>query len=90
MAIFRRIRDSHITDKIVGFLKENEAPELQFESIRYICYYCQGPRIPNTPIDSTLHPSKMFHKAKIINAGGVIDLENIIGYYYYYYILFFD
>lgn len=53
--LFRRIRDGNISKKIIGFLHE-ENVDLQYQSARFVCLYCQGPRIPNTPKQSTLHP----------------------------------
>eukprot|EP01083_Nonionella_stella_P025014 68893_1 len=73
--LFRRIRDSAVAKVIIGFLCEAEAPSLQYQSARFISHYCQGPRIPNTPCASTLHPSNMHHKSVCINNGAVSYLE---------------
>eukprot|EP01084_Bolivina_argentea_P295624 509006_1 len=75
--LFRRIRDSNVSKKIIGFLSEDQAPQLQYQSCRFIVHYCQGPRIPNTPKQSTLHPDNMYHKVICINNGAVVALETL-------------
>lgn len=58
--IFRSLRDSKASTVIIKFIAtEDLVPELQFQSCRYLVYYCQGPRIPNTPKNSTLNPNRM-------------------------------
>ena len=54
--LFRKIRDSNVSKQIIGFLNEKEVPQLQYQACRFVCHFCQGPRIPNTPKQSSLHP----------------------------------
>ncbi|ETO18576.1 hypothetical protein RFI_18686, partial [Reticulomyxa filosa] len=54
--LFTTLKESKISVKILSFLFEKDSPQLQFQAARFVCHYCQGPRIPNTPKTSFLHP----------------------------------
>ena len=56
LPLFRTIRETKVAEKILTFLNEKEFPDLQFQAARFISYYCEGPRMPYTPIKSTFHP----------------------------------
>merc|ERR1719361_939651 len=71
-SVFRTLRDANCSKRIINFIRtETHSPELQLQSLRYLCYYCQGPRIPITPEHSTLNPKRMYHKSVCINNGAV-------------------
>lgn len=56
LSLFRNIRETKAAEKILSFLHEEQFPQLQFQAARFVSYYSEGPRIPDTPKESSWHP----------------------------------
>eukprot|EP00455_Lapot_gusevi_P001571 TRINITY_DN10610_c0_g1_i1.p1 TRINITY_DN10610_c0_g1~~TRINITY_DN10610_c0_g1_i1.p1 ORF type:complete len:512 (-),score=101.14 TRINITY_DN10610_c0_g1_i1:6-1541(-) len=72
--IFQRVCEGGLLERIVKFLTCHDLPDLQYAAARIVSYIAPGPRVAHTPLDSTLHPDKMYHKSLIINSGAVAYL----------------
>eukprot|EP01104_Vermistella_antarctica_P018810 TRINITY_DN7116_c0_g1_i1.p1 TRINITY_DN7116_c0_g1~~TRINITY_DN7116_c0_g1_i1.p1 ORF type:complete len:1058 (+),score=241.94 TRINITY_DN7116_c0_g1_i1:247-3420(+) len=78
--LFEAVLNNGVVTALISILDKPSPPDAEtcHSVLRCLTYIAPGPRIGSTPVDSVLHPSKMFFKKVCIHHGLMTSLENRI------------
>jgi len=79
VSLYEKIGQNRLYLRFISFLLCIDKPTLQYQALRALTYFAAGPRIASTPIESDLHPSKMYFKKLLFSEGLIPVLTKLLG-----------
>mmetsp|Transcript_17717 Transcript_17717/g.49861 ORF Transcript_17717/g.49861 Transcript_17717/m.49861 type:complete len:1041 (+) Transcript_17717:66-3188(+) len=76
--IYEMLIKCNLAPRLVQLLRSSQSAELQWSVCTCLTYFAPGPRIAGTPVDSPLHPSKMFFKKILVTENIVPTLLEVL------------